>query len=184
MPVELVIVPFELRPGAPPSGLSATAEGLGHSERVEARLIELAREEGRAMVLPDLVPNTHRAIVMAELARDAGARVHRPVHEAVFAAYYERGEDIGDPDVLLAIARRTGLDPDDVSAAWDDGRYEARLHEFLHLAINLGIDTTPTALICNELLIGSRPYGVVREAVQRCLVTPATLDAEERGDAS
>ena len=35
MGLDLVLVPFELRPDAPAEGLSAAAEGLRHSERVE-----------------------------------------------------------------------------------------------------------------------------------------------------
>lgn len=176
--IDLVLVPFELRPDAPAEGLSAAAEGLGHSERVEQHLIKAAKEEGRDMVLPDLVPNTHLAMALAEYARDLGEETHRRVHTAIFDAHYTAAADIGQRDVLLAIAREAGLDPDAVTTMWDDGRYDGRLHEYVHLAMHLGIDSTPAALICNELLIGSRPYGVLREAVQRCLLTPETIESE------
>lgn len=159
----------------PPQGISAAAHGLNHSERVEQRLLELAEEAGHPMVLPDLVPNTHLAIVMGEYARDSGDGVFRRVHGAIFAAYFGEGRDIGRRDVLLDAAVAQGLDRSAVERAWDEGAYEARLHEFYHLTIHLGIVTTPAALICNELLIGSRPYGVLLEAVERCLVTPETI---------
>lgn len=178
MTLELVLVPFELRPDAPPGGLSAEAEGLRHSERVEAHLIAAAREEGREMVLPDLVPNTHLAMALAEYARDLGEDMHRRAHDAIFDAYYVGGRDIGSREVLLDVASDLGLEPADVTEAWDSGRYDQRIHEYAHLAMHLGIDSTPAALICNELLIGSRPYGVLREAVQRCLLTPEKVEEE------
>jgi len=184
MGLDLVLVPFELRPDAPAEGLSAAAEGLRHSERVEEHLIKAAREEGRAMVLPDLVPNTHLAMALAEYARDFGPEAHQRVHTAVFDAHYTAGADIGNRDVLLGVAGDAGLDPDSVIAVWDDGRYDQRLHEYSHLAMHLGIDSTPAALICNELLIGSRPYGVLREAVQRCLLTPETIESEMAAEES
>jgi len=170
-----VPVPFELRPDVPPEGISAAEHGLTHSERVEQRLLELAEEAGHPMVLPDLVPNTHLAMVMGEYARDLGDDVFWRVHQAVFDAYFGEGSDIGRRDVLLDVAAAQALDPAAVERSWDEGAYDRRLHEFYHLTMHLGIDTTPAALICNELLIGSRPYGVLRDAVERCLVTPATI---------
>jgi len=173
-----VPVPFGLRPDVPPEGISAAEHGLVHSERVEARLLEIAEAVGHPMVLPDLVPNTHLAMVMAEYARDRGDEVFWRVHRAIFAAYLGAGRDIGRREVLLGVARAEGLDAEAVTRAWDDGAYDGRLHEFHHLALHLGIKSTPSALICNELLIGTRPYRVLREAVEHCLITPATLEGE------
>ena len=42
----------------------------------------------------------------------------------------------------------------------------------------MGIDSTPAALICNELLIGSRPYQVLRDSIDRCLVTADNIEDE------
>lgn len=173
-------VPLELRPDAPEGGLSASANGLGHSQKVEEYLVRVAADEGLPMMLPDLVPNTHRAIVLSEVARDAGPAVHRAAHAAVFLAHYGEGLDIGAKDVLLRVAESVdGLDPAAVGRAWENGAMEGRIHEFRHMAAHLGIDTTPAALICNELLVGSRPYAVLAQAVSRCLLTAA--DAEVAG---
>jgi Predicted dithiol-disulfide isomerase involved in polyketide biosynthesis len=73
---ELALVPFELRPRIPREGISAAEHGLGHSERVERRMLELAEEAGLPMELRDHVPNTHRAMLMAELSRDLGWAQH------------------------------------------------------------------------------------------------------------
>ena len=58
----------------------------------------------------DYLPNTHDALVMGELARDAGPDVHDAVHDAIFAAYFAHGRDIGDRDILLDVAAAEGLD--------------------------------------------------------------------------
>jgi predicted DsbA family dithiol-disulfide isomerase len=117
---------------------------------------------------------------MAECARDRGDDMFWATHRAIFAAYFGHGRDIGSREVLLDVARSCGLDTGLVTGAWDERIYDDRLRGFAELARQLGITTTPAALICNELLIGTRPYGVLREAVERCLVTPATLDGESR----
>lgn len=162
-------IPFELRPDAPREGLSAEAEGLGHSEHVERRILEMAAAAGLEMHLIDLVPNTHDAMLMAEYARDQGPEVYSRVHAAIFSAYYAEERDIGDREVLLDVASKEGLDTDEVRKSWEEGAYEERLHSFLHLAIELGVSTTPAALVCHQLIVGTRPYRTLRDAMAECV---------------
>ncbi len=138
-------------------------------------MLKLADEDGFPMVLPDLIPKTHKALTLGEYARDAGPEAHMRVHAGIFAAYYGEGRDIADTTVLLDVARSAGLDAEAAGEAIADDRYAERLHSFRHLAIHLGIDATPAALICNELLIGSRPYRILKDSLDRCLVRPDTL---------
>lgn len=172
---DLFLIPFELRPTMSPDGVSISEIGPGHSDRVLEHMRRMAAEGGLTLIHPDFVPNTHLALALGEFARDIGEEVHEAVHEAIFSAYSGRGEDIGDRDVLLAIAAAQGLDADDVAAAFDEGRYDERLHQFYHVALGLGISATPSALICNELLIGSRPYGVLAESLEHCIVNAQNI---------
>lgn len=175
---EVFLVPFELRPNMPVEGLDLSEAGSGHSERVDEYLARTSEKEGFPFIQPPFLPSTHRALVLGELARDEGEAVHRRVHAAVFRAYFGEGLDIGSADVLREIARRTGIDTDALEQAWEDGAYDERLHQFRHVAMHLGLDATPAALICNELFIGSRPAGVLREALERC---DSHLEAERAG---
>ena len=176
--VEIVSVPFELRPSLPPEGTSARAAGLEHSERVAAYLARVARDEGIEIVERDLVPNTHQALLLGEVARDAGPALHRAFHVGVFDAMFGRGLDIGNRDVLLDVAEAAGLPRETAGTAWTDARFGQRVHSFRHLATALGVTATPAALICNQLLIGSRPVAVLEEAISRCLLTLADAQAE------
>lgn len=174
---EIVLVPFELRPGmAEPIDL--VEQGTGHSSHVDEHLARIAEKEGFAYVQPRWLPNTHRAIVLAELARDRGTAVHRTVHRAIFEAYFAQGRDIGSDETLVAIGEEEGIAAEELREAWEQGLYDERVHDFRHLALHLGLDGTPAALVCNELLIGSRPAGVLREALQRC---DSRLEAEREG---
>ncbi len=172
------LVPFELRPNMPEEGLDLTEAGTGHSERVDEYLARASEKEGFPFTQPRFLPSTHRALVLGELAREQGDEVHRRVHAAVFRAYFGEGLDIGSADVLREIARQAGIDTDALARAWEDGTYDERLHQFRHVAMHLGLDATPAALICNELFIGSRPVGVLREALERC---DSHLEAERAG---
>ncbi len=166
---EMVLVPFELRPEMPEEGWQVgELEAAGHSDRVSDHLHRLSEKEGFPLVLPDFLPNTHKALSVAEVARDEGDALHRLVHRGIFAAHFGEGLDIGDESILLAVAEDSGLDTQTVERAWRADTYADRLHQFRHVALQLGIDATPATLICNELLIGSRPTAVIRDALARC----------------
>ncbi|PKQ16341.1 MAG: hypothetical protein CVT67_05165 [Actinobacteria bacterium HGW-Actinobacteria-7] len=174
---DLVLVPFELRPQLPGEGVPVSELGTPHSEHVEQHIRRMAKEAGQDLVIPDFVPNTHYALGLGEYARDQGNRIHEAVHEAIFSAYSGKGLDIGREDVLLDIASAAGLDREEAAKVFAEGRYDDRLHQFYHLAVSLGITATPSALVCNELLIGSRPYEVLEDALERCLVTEHNIAA-------
>jgi predicted DsbA family dithiol-disulfide isomerase len=168
---QIQLVPFELRPALDSAGVSAEEVGHKYSERVVEHMREMAEESGLRVEFPTFVPNTHMALSLGEYARDAGEAVHESVHEAIFEAYNASVRDIGDAEVLIDIARRFGLDDDDVGHALREGRYDDRLHRYACLTASMGITGTPAALICNELFIGTRPYRVLEESLERCLVT-------------
>ncbi len=175
-------MPFELRPDIPDEGISASEHGMGHSERVDAHVRRLAEDEGVPLAFVDHIPKVHKAMLMGELARDVGA--YDAVPGGIFHAYFGEGRDIGDESVLLRVASENGLDGQDVAAVWASGRYEERLHSYHQRGVDLGVDATPSALICNELMIGTRPYGVIRDAVEHCLVTEANVETATSYDAS
>jgi len=183
--VEFVLVPFELRPDMPDEGYQMSElEASGHSERVEEHLLRIAERDGFPMVIPPFLPKTHKAQVVAEMGRDRGQVAHRAIHHALFSAYFAEGKDIGDAQVVLALAEEEGYAREDVERAWREGTYGERLHEFRHLAMHLGLDATPAALICSELIIGARPYQVLKESLDRCLVHREALDDERDGEGS
>lgn len=175
--VRWFLVPFELRPDMPNEGYQVSElEASGFGERVEEHLQRVARTDGFAMVNPPFLPKTHKALVLGEMARDQGDEVHRRAHAAIFAAYFAQGRDIGDSQVLREIAGDLGFSVADVDTAWESGSYDERLHQYRHVAMSLGLDSTPAALICNELLVGSRPYRVLADALERCMVTPDNIE--------
>jgi len=174
-----VLVPFELRPDMPEEGYQMSElEAAGHSDRVEDHIERLSAKDGFPWVNPAFLPKTHKALTLGELARDKGEDAHWRVHEAIFTAYMGEGRDIGKEDVLLEIAAEQGFDESVVKEALAEDAFAERLHEFRHIGTHLGIDATPAALICNELVIGSRPYRVLKESIDRCLVTADNIEEE------
>lgn len=173
--VDIVLVPFELRPQLPWPSVPIAQLGPTHSERVEEHMHRMAAAENIGFVLPGFMPNTHFALALGEYARDRGPEVHERTHEALFSAYNADGRDIGRSEVVADIAREVGLDAGDVGAALQAGTYDERLHQFYHLGLSMGVTATPAALICNELIIGTRPLAVLEESLRRCLVDSTSV---------
>jgi predicted DsbA family dithiol-disulfide isomerase len=111
---DIFLVPFELRPEMSDEAVDLTEAGAGHSQRVDEYLERAAEKEGFPFIQPTLLPSTHRALVLGEVARDLGDAVHRTVHAAIFTAYFGDGKDIGSREVLLGIAGELGIERDEL----------------------------------------------------------------------
>ena len=151
--------PFELNPHMP-------AEGVNYREYLckkfgsEAKFMELsahvkqvAAREGLIFNLDqqNVSPNTrdvHRVIM---LAREEGRQLE--VVEAFFKAYFREGVDLSQPENLVQISERAGMDGDQVRQLLDSntGKIEIEMAEKeLH---DLGITAVPLFIIENKLAI-------------------------------
>jgi predicted DsbA family dithiol-disulfide isomerase len=75
----------------------------------------LAERLGVKMKLPPLQPRSRLAHEAAHWARTQGR--FDDYHAAIFRAFFERGEDIGDIEVLMPLATDLGLDMESLRAA-------------------------------------------------------------------
>lgn len=114
---------------------------------------------------PDHLPNTRRILAAAELARDRG-RLAR-FREAAMNAYWRRGENLEDPDVVRRIAVAANLDPDAAVAAMTDDVYLARVDGVRRESIEAGVRGIPTFFIGDEVVVGCKPYEELAAAVER-----------------
>jgi predicted DsbA family dithiol-disulfide isomerase len=81
-----------------------------HYERVIETLIFTGKGEGINFALDkiDRTPNSANSHRLVRLAQTIGAQGQAV--DALFAAYFERGMDIGNPEVLIQLAEEIGLD--------------------------------------------------------------------------
>ncbi len=116
--VEVVYRSYELDPFAPEVGTESTVTVLGRkfgadeagTRAMMARADEVAAAEGLTFAHADaLHARTLTAHRLLHLAKAEG-RQHELL-EQVLAAYFTRGESLGDHDVLRRAAAEAGLDP-------------------------------------------------------------------------
>jgi predicted DsbA family dithiol-disulfide isomerase len=129
---------------------------------MEARMTEsFARVGLEYAPNPDVVPNSHLALRVTELARDRG--LHESVHDRLMAAYWAEGRNIWDVDELRTLAAEAGLD--DIEPALADGAYAERIAASTEQAHSIGINGIPAFLLDERLLVlGAQPYEVFERA--------------------
>ncbi len=91
---------------------------------------------------PGRIPNTRRALAMAELARERG--VLDAFRDSAMRAHWRDGMDLEKDADLAEVARRAGLDPAQALAASRDRQYLARIDAIREEAGALGITGIPT----------------------------------------
>ena len=106
------------------------------------------------------------------LRRNYGEETFLAFHEAVFAALWEDGRDVGDPDVLAEIAEHvdfpegTDVDPDEVRAAVEDPDREAVLRETFEQAQQAGVRGIPTFVYEGHAARGAIPPEQLRRLIE------------------
>ena len=112
------------------------------------------------------VPNSRKSLALAELARERG--VFEPLHPRLFDAYWARGRDIGDEQVLVEEGAAVGLTEGDVVEVLRDGRYLDRIGQYTQAALQLGAGGVPAWLIDERLLVpGAQPHDVFARVLER-----------------
>jgi predicted DsbA family dithiol-disulfide isomerase len=112
---------------------------------------------------PDVVPNTMDALRLTELARDRG--LHEPMHDRLMDAYWKESQNIGDGDVLRALAAEIGLERADADSVLASDEYRDRVLASTAQAQSVGINGIPAFLLDERLLVlGAQPREVFEGA--------------------
>jgi len=158
---------YELRPGTPVGGMVLSA--LFPEPELGARrrsLLGFAERFGvTGLRLPERLPNTRKALALAEHARDEGRLA--AFEERAMAAYWREGADLEDDAVLGRLALAVGLDPGRSLRAAADRAMQARVDSIRQEAEALGITAIPTFLFDGgPRVVGCQPYGILAAAAE------------------
>jgi predicted DsbA family dithiol-disulfide isomerase len=126
----------------------------------------LAQQLGVEMKLPSVSPQPH-----TRLAHEATefAKAHGKGGEfahAVFAAFFQRGEDIGQIDVLARLGGEVGLNADELRRALETSEYRQQTFDLLRQAHMQMITAVPTFQIGRQRVTGLYPVEALREIIE------------------
>lgn len=147
-----------MHPETPPGGMPITQlVPASRLEHMRTYMQEFAARFGvHDMRTSERIPNTRRALAVAEFAREQGHL--EPFREAAMDAWWRDGQDIEADDVLDAVAVRAGLEPGSARAAAADPEYLGRVDALRAEANAAGVNGIPTFLIGESRMVGCLPY--------------------------
>lgn len=154
-------------------------EGLLYRDLFAGRGLDLPRmmAEMRARMAAEGLPfaadrertwNTRLAQELAVWATERGT----PLDDALFRAVFADGRNVGDIEVLVAVAEAAGLPGDEARAVLAERRYRARVDADWARARALGVSGVPTYVVTEPSgqlrgVVGAQPYEVLAALAER-----------------
>ena len=155
--------PFQLDPTIPPEGI-ARAEYMSRKfgpekiAAIHARLEEAGKEEGLAFAFDKITrsPNTLDAHRLIRWAQPSGKQSE--IVERLFHLYFTEGQDIGDRNVLIDVARDAGLDVDLITKLFVESVDIIPVQEEMSTAARMGISGVPFFIFGGKYAVsGAQP---------------------------
>ena len=168
--LEIIWRAFELRPEPVPT-LDPKGEYLQRAWRDS--VYPLANRLGMTMRLPPVQPRTRLAHQAAHWARSQPARTQGAhgrfddYHAAIFRAFFERGEDIGDMEILITLALELKMEADSLRHALKTHEFEKSVLEDEREAEALGVRGVPAFIADRRAaLSGVQPVEDLKKLVR------------------
>jgi len=168
---EIVWLPFQLNPEMPREGIAradyrkAKFGSVERGRELDARVAAEGKGEGIGFAFDRMqrTPNTvaaHRLIALAQ-KQGAGQRVV----DALFKAYFEDAKDIGNEEVLKAVAIECGV------SGWPGDADEKEVAALEAAMRGFGIQAVPTFIFDRKFGVsGAHPPEALASAIKEALV--------------
>jgi predicted DsbA family dithiol-disulfide isomerase len=160
--VDVHWVYFPLHPETPVEGLLLKDLFAGRNfdlEAAHARLKTLMDSEG-------LVFNQRSHTYNSRLAQELAKGFDRDdLREALYKAYFEGGKNIGDVEVLVAIAESCGIPADAARRALNGRTFKDAVDADWTKARQYGITGVPSFVAGNQKVVGAHPYETLEKLI-------------------
>ena len=176
-PSEVSWNPYQLNPDMPEAGLTLDdylTLRFGSPTTIQPALDDLA-QQGRELGINfrfdriDRVPNTMRAHQVMYLAESEGTD-QTELAEELMKAFFERGENIGDLEILTELAGRHDLGADDVARVVEDETARQVVQSREAQVRASGIGGVPGFLLNRRLLVvGAQEKDALVSAFDRAM---------------
>ena len=164
---EIRWLPFQLNPGMPPEGMPRAAYraakfgSLERSRELDARVAKEGESEGIGFAFDAIqrTPNTVAAHALVGLAQQQGRG--DAVLDALFRAYFEEAQDIGDTETLAALAQRCQV------SGWPRQGAATEVVALEQQMRELGISAVPTFIFDRKFAVsGAHPPETLAAAIR------------------
>jgi len=164
---EIRWLPFQLNPRMPPEGMARAAYraakfgSIERSRELDARVAGEGKSEGIAFAFERIerTPNTVAAHALVGLAQEQGRA--DALLDALFRAYFEDAQDIGDTETLVALAQRCGV------SGWPRNESATEVVALDQKMRELGISGVPTFIFARKYAVsGAHPPATLMQAIR------------------
>jgi predicted DsbA family dithiol-disulfide isomerase len=159
--VEIFWRAYELRPEPVPL---PEAKGEYLMGVWEQSVLPLARRLGINMSMPSVKPRSRLAHEAAVWAR--AQNCFDEMNETLFRAYFERGQDIGQTDVLVALAESIGLDGGSLQSSLERHTHLGEVLADQQQAARYGLRGVPAFIAGRTVLFGVQAADALEEFVR------------------
>jgi predicted DsbA family dithiol-disulfide isomerase len=134
-----------------------------------ARMLSHLKQVAQELELPfgerQMTFNSRRAQELGKWAEEKGRG--EKFHRSVFEAYFAKGLNIFEIDVLESIVRKIGLEPAAVQGIIQSQAFKAAVDSDWKRATASGITAVPTFVAGGQTLVGAQPYHVIKKFLQQ-----------------
>ena len=149
---------FKATGNSMPAAVPAKAAYMTHDVR------RWSRHYGLPFKMPSVFPvNTIRALRAAVAALEEAEFL--AFHHGLMTGYWSQDRDIGDAEVLAAIATEAGLDGSELLRRSEDPAVKDRLRQYTDEAVSRGAFGAPTFFVGDEMFWGNDRLPFVGEAL-------------------
>jgi predicted DsbA family dithiol-disulfide isomerase len=166
--IEPVLVHFPLHPDTPAEGREMAGfyaqRGLDPEamyQQMKARMDAEGLPYGRRT-------HTYNSRLAQELGKWADTQPGGGViHDELYEAYFVDARNIGDPDILVEIAEKVGLDGTEARKVLDERRFKDAVDADWQKSAAYGVTGVPTFVAARYGVVGAQPYETLVQLVER-----------------
>ncbi|MEM9573402.1 MAG: DsbA family oxidoreductase [Pseudomonadota bacterium] len=184
--VEILFRPFELDPTIPAGGVDYKAymkerfgsdQSKDRANQMRDLLVQYGEEDGIPFQFDRITrrPNSFNAHRLVRWAQ--GQNLGMAAKETLFDAYFSKGQDIGDHEILVTIAAKIGLDSNLVSDLLAGEADVETTRQEQNLFRQMGISGVPTYIAHRQIAVQGAESS---EKLARFLKTAAAQTPAER----
>lgn len=173
-----------MNPGIPSEGIGRREYRIAkfgsweYSRRLDARVAENGRQAGIEFRhdLMERTPNSFRGHVLLAFALRQGLEAQNRVAERLFSGYFTKGEDVGDVQTLLAIARDCGIDAIRTASDFDHAETTEHVRDEERQARDSGIQGVPHISFEGRLVSeGAAPEEILAATLRKLAVNSSAV---------
>ena len=166
--IDTVLVHFPLHPETPADGRSMAdlyAVRNVDPEAMYARMKGLMDAEGLPYGRRTHSYNSRLAQALGKWAdTQPGGAV---LHDALYKAYFVDARNIGDPEILVAIAQSVGLPPVEARQVLTERRFKDAVDADWAKSRQWGVTGVPTFVAARYGVVGAQPYEVLEQLMEK-----------------